>query len=107
MDEPARYGTGFFQCFEEKLPVLIILEDCFSPIPSAHHMVNRPFAFDSQLPRHAGNSNFQSFHHNQGVFKSVPARPVKLSKKRSRHFPLPVTASTRTFQGRESSRKLA
>jgi hypothetical protein len=48
--------TGLLASFPERLeelpPVLIIQEDAFAPIPSAHHVVDRSRILHPQLPRH-------------------------------------------------------
>lgn len=52
MDLPLGFPTSFAQGIQELQPVLIIQENVFSPIPTIHHVVNRPLIFQSQLSRH-------------------------------------------------------
>lgn len=44
--------TGLRQCLEEILPVHIVLEDAFPPIPTAHDVVNGPRTLHSQFTWH-------------------------------------------------------
>jgi hypothetical protein len=56
---PARFPTGLAQGVEETLPILVILEDGFPPVPAIHHVINRSGIFHSELPRHARKPNRQ------------------------------------------------
>ena len=38
---------------KKTLAILIIFEDILAPIAAIHHMIDRSFIFNSQLPRHS------------------------------------------------------
>jgi len=52
MDLPIRLDASFAQGFKETLPVGVIAEDRFAPIPAIQDVVNRPFVFNAQRSWH-------------------------------------------------------
>src|SRR5436190_10036533 len=52
MHLPTGLLTSFPESLEELPLVLIIHEDSFAPIPSAHHVIYRSRILHPQLPRH-------------------------------------------------------
>ena len=51
MDLPFCLITRMAQRFKKSFPVLDILEDRLSAIPTAHHVIDRSLVFDAQLPQ--------------------------------------------------------
>ena len=52
VDLPIGLGASFAQGFEDTLPVGVIAEDGFAPIPAIQDVVNRPFLFNAQRSWH-------------------------------------------------------
>jgi len=52
MDLPIRLDASFVQGFKETLPVGVIAEDGFAPIPAIQDVTNRPFVFNAQRSWH-------------------------------------------------------
>jgi hypothetical protein len=52
MDTPAVAPANLPQPEQERLPVIIALENDFSPIPARHHMINRSGVLVAQRSRH-------------------------------------------------------
>ena len=46
---PAGFVAGLAQRAEEALPILIIPENRFPPVPAIHHMINRPAIFNAEF----------------------------------------------------------
>jgi hypothetical protein len=55
MNLPTRTLTGLPERPQKSPPVLIIKKNSLLAVPSAHHMVNCPSVFDSQLSGHSPN----------------------------------------------------
>jgi hypothetical protein len=55
MNLPTRTLTRLPERPQKSSPVLIIEKNSLLAVPSAHHMVNRPSVFDSQLSGHSPN----------------------------------------------------
>ena len=52
MDLPIHLDASFARGFKETLPVGVIAEDGFAPIPAIQDVVNRPFVFNAQRSWH-------------------------------------------------------
>ena len=52
MHLPVRFAAALGQSFQEAFSVGIIFEDRLPPVATAHHMVDRPFIFQSKLAWH-------------------------------------------------------
>jgi len=52
VDLPIRLGASFAEGFEKTLPVRVIAEDGFAPVPAIQDVVNRPFVFNAQRSWH-------------------------------------------------------
>ena len=53
VDLPAGLRARLAEGGEETALILLILENRFLPIPAIHHVIDRPWIFDSQFVRHA------------------------------------------------------
>src|SRR6266496_1554354 len=53
MHVPVRLATALAQGGQEQFPILVIPEDRLPPIPPTHHVIDRPWIFDTQLARHS------------------------------------------------------
>ena len=52
MHLPVRFAAAFAQGFQKAFPVGIILEYRLPPVAPVHHMINRPFIFQSKFACH-------------------------------------------------------
>jgi hypothetical protein len=52
MDDKACFLAGLGQRLKKIVPVSVRQENCFLAIPTAQHVIDDPFIFDSKLSRH-------------------------------------------------------